>query len=265
MVDANMEVLQALANRNFGMDLNGAVKVASGLDMEMNGVSYALFGGETNANFENFKTLLGGRSASFPGVNGSYWQAADNAAFEIAGDIDIRLQVDSFTATGANSTMVSRWAASPNQVWEWRVSVGGANQWFWSTLGTDTSTIVQVGTLDTPGGHRLTMDVDDGAGNKVITHYRGGSLAQPLTQHDQDIIAGTTSIFTGSPAPLRVGARADAAGLSPYRGNISRMQLRNSAGTLVADFDTRFKAPGTTSFVDSVGVTWTAFGTAGIA
>jgi len=263
VVDTNIEVLQALGQRNFNLDLNGAIKVASGINKDLNGVSQQLYGVDWNGAFEQLRTLLGGRTANFPGVNGSYWQAADNAAFEIAGDIDVRLQVESFTPTGGNSTMVSRWAASPNQVWEWRVSVGGADQFFWSTLGTDTSAIIQVAPLGV-GGQRLFFDVDDGAGNKVLTHFQGPSLAHPLVQVDQDVVAGVTSIFAGSTAPLRIGARADASGLSPFNGRISRMQLRNSAGTLVADFDTRFKAAGTTNFVDSVGITWNAVGTASI-
>lgn len=263
MVDVNSEILQSLSQRNFGLDLPGGIRAASGVALDPNGVCRQLYSKEFNLCYEELVTLLGGRTANFPGTNGSYWQAADNAAFEIAGDIDIRIQVDTYGGpSGSNRAMVSRWAASPNQVWEWRVSVGGATQWFWSTLGTDTSPIITTAPFGT-GARRIFFDVDDGGGNKVLTHYLGFTL-DAMFQNEQDIVAGTTSIFTGSTSPLRIGARADASGSSAFIGRISRMQLRNSAGTLVADFDVRFTAPGTTTFVDSVGITWTAAGSASI-
>ncbi len=263
MVDVNAEILQALSSRNFGVDMPEGIRTASGLTGEPNGICRTLYSKEFNACFEELKTLLGGRTSNFPGINGSYWQAADNAAFEITGDIDVRLELVSITGTGGNAVYVSRWAASPNQVWEWRRSVGGADQFFWSTVGTDTSAIITMGVMR-PGAHRIVLDVNDGVGNRILTHSTAATLSGPFGQYDQDTVAGVTSIYGGSNSPLRVGARADASGLSPFLGRISRVQLRNTAGTLVADFDVRFLAPGTTTFVDSVGITWNAFGTVSI-
>lgn len=54
----NREVLQASAQATYGLDLPGAVRAASGLDLDLNGVCHALFGKEAGACFEELVDLL---------------------------------------------------------------------------------------------------------------------------------------------------------------------------------------------------------------
>lgn len=60
MAEGNSEVLQALAQANHGLDLNGALRVASGLDLDANGVAHALWGKEFHDSYDEAFTLLGG-------------------------------------------------------------------------------------------------------------------------------------------------------------------------------------------------------------
>ncbi len=60
MAEGNSEVLQALAQANHGLDLNGALRAASGLDLDGNGVAHALWGKELHDSYDEAFTLLGG-------------------------------------------------------------------------------------------------------------------------------------------------------------------------------------------------------------
>lgn len=58
--DSNSEALQALAQANFGLDLNGALREASGLDLDKNGIAQTLWGCEFAAAHDQAYALLGG-------------------------------------------------------------------------------------------------------------------------------------------------------------------------------------------------------------
>jgi hypothetical protein len=57
-MDANTEILQATAQANFGRDLNGALRIASGLKRDANGQARALTGKDLNASFTELLDLL---------------------------------------------------------------------------------------------------------------------------------------------------------------------------------------------------------------
>lgn len=56
--DANRETLNGLAQANFGKDLNGAVREATALDLDLNGACIAQFGKEFNQCHDDLVTLL---------------------------------------------------------------------------------------------------------------------------------------------------------------------------------------------------------------
>lgn len=257
MVDASENKLQALAQRNFDRDLNGALRVASGLSLDANGVARSLTGRDFNASFEELVTLLGGRAVSLPGTTGSYVQTPDHASLDITGDIDIRAEIIDVTGSG-NRALLSKWGPAAQNSYEWRESGFGQNQLVWSTDGTAALTD-DLAPLGEPVAFRVTMAVASG----TITSLKSsdGTLDGTWVQVDQDVV-GATSIFA-STTPLRVGARSNAAGDNAITGQLRRLQLRNGIdGTIVADPDFRFLAPGTTSFTDSTGKLWTFVGDA---
>src|SRR5690606_35784187 len=111
---------------------------------------------------------------------------------------------------------------------------------------------------------RATMDVDNGSGGRTITFYTGHTVAGPVTHlGDQIVQAGTTSIFSGT-APLEIGSR-EGGTADLYPGVVLAARVYDGIeGTLVADPDFRQQKPGTTSFTDSTGNTWTISGDAAI-
>lgn len=263
-MDVNYETLQAYGKRKYGKDLVGAVKEASGLNQEINGVCRTLFGKETNQCMVELTTLLGGNGAFLPGVAGSYWETPDVAGLRIIGDLDVRAEILEVNPTGTNRTILSKYNPTTNQAYEWRYNGFGFDEFVWSTTGanvlTDTSSQFGAGLI------RFTIDVVNAA-NRVLTWWYG--ITNDISAADvgwavrqQKTVAGNTSIFAGT-APLRIGARSDAAGNNPFSGRLGRVQLRDGLnGTIVANPDFRSLAPGLTNFVDSTGKTWTRAGTA---
>jgi len=82
---------------------------------------------------------------------------------------------------------------------------------------------------------RVTLDVDDGGGNRVSTFYTStdGTTWTPLG--DPVTVAATTSIHAGT-AILAVGALSSGSGL--LTGDVYRAQIYDGIdGTLVFDFD----------------------------
>lgn len=262
MVDVNYETLQSISRRNFGTEFPAALRLATGLTGDAPGIIRQLYGGEPNDNLAELVTVLGGRGANFAGTNGVYWETPNHVSLQLSGDLDFRAEIEN-VAGATNRNILSRYTPTTNQSYEWRYNGFGSNELVWSTLGnnalTDTTGIYDAKAI------RVTMDADDGAGNHIITWLAGDSIdATSWVTINSKTVAGATNIFAGT-AVLRIGARGDASGVNPFNGRIRRVQIRSSiGGTIVANPDFRFLAPGTTSFNDSTGKTWTAVGGASI-
>jgi hypothetical protein len=267
MPDANLEKLQAVARQNWNQDLNGALKAATGQQQDMEGICKNLFGESCNKHFIELKTLLGGNGAFFNGTAGAYWESADKAAFDIVGDIDIRAEVDQVVSGAVNRTILSKWLPASQQSYEWRYNGFGFDELVWSVTAAGAASTDTLAINSGIVAIRVTMDVDDLSGNRVITWYSSSNdridgtwTARPGSPKTT---AGVTSIFSGT-APLRIGTRSD--GTNPFNGRIRRLELRNGInGTVVANPDFRFQGTSTTNFVDAAGNTWTAAGGAVIA
>lgn len=257
MVDTNFEVLQSLAKRNFGLDLNGAARVASGLALDLDGISYSLYGRPAASAFTQLRALLGGGSLSLVNAVGSAIATPNHASFNVNADLDLRTEIAEFTLAG-NNAFVSRWNVAGQHVWEYRQATFGQHQFFWSADGTATVGPTDIGALAIPSIQRVTLVVATG----VLTHFRadyGGDIVNgPWTQLDQDTI-GATALFAGATTDLVIGARADATRTNNARARITRMALR-LGGVLVANPDFRFVQPGAASHTDSVGRVWTPVG-----
>jgi hypothetical protein len=206
------------------------------------------------------------------GAAGDYASTPDHASLDITGDIDIRVDATAQNWTPASEqTLLSKYADTGAQrSYRFAINSGGTLRLQWSTDGTtafSSSTTVVPTIPDTDRIIlRVTMDVNDGAGNRVVTFYTapagtGDVFTGPWTQIEQFTIAGTTSIFNSS-ADVEIGAR-DGGTQAPFAGIIHGAALYDGiAGTLVASPDFPGQTQGAASFVDAQGRTWTIQGNA---
>lgn len=211
--------------------------------------------------------------------NGSNAQALDNAALDITGDIDIR--VDARLNWGdrgsANVLEIAGKQENTGDQISWRFFqfgsgysdvFGGCLSLVWSTDGTAVSVLQASSTLPLPVAprHRIatrvTLDVNNGAGGWTAKFYYAPTIAGPWTKLGDDVtVAGTTSIFS-STANLNIGNVLSQAQNGPS-GSFYGAQIRNGIdGTLVANADFTALAPGTTAWTDSVGRSWSLNGSA---
>ncbi|PZT70204.1 hypothetical protein DN402_31805 [Streptomyces sp. SW4] len=138
----------------------------------------------------------------------------------------------------------------------------------WSTNGTSTTWVwcSKEVPLTTSGrlAIRFTMDVDNGAGGKVVAFYTAPTIAGPWVELDGGTLSGTTSIHSGT-APLRIGDATEQTNWRPALGRVHAVEVRNGInGSVVANPDFTAQAAATTSFTDSAGRTWSLAGNTGI-
>jgi hypothetical protein len=259
MADVNTEVLNAASQATYGLDFPGGLRVATGINKDPNGVCLTAWGKEFNEAGPEMLAVLSSHALLLDGASGAYASTPDVAALDIVGDIDLRVE---FMPTGGvqqDMALVAKWGAAGQRSYLLQRGFFGLPDMRWSANGT-----AELNSLGIPSSLpfalRATVDVNNGASGNTTVHYGAPSLDDTFVQFDDEIKAGTTSIFS-STAPLTVGA-TEAGAARRFIGRIVRVQVRNSAGTLVADPDFRNLAPGTTSFQDSTGKTWTVHGTA---
>jgi hypothetical protein len=202
------------------------------------------------------------------GEVGSFASTPDAAALDIVGDIDLRADVSLDQWMNGGQVLVSKWGAST--AFSYRLGMlGGRIQLVWSNNGTSILAEVSTVTVTVPDGGRLavraTLDVVSGA-NRVVTFYTAPSLDGPWTQLGSAITtAGNTSIFSGSANVVLGNNSTGSLSHEPAIGIMHGIQILNGiGGTAVANPDFAAQPVGTTSFVDSAGLTWTLQGDATI-
>lgn len=186
----------------------------------------------------------------------------DAAALDIVGDIDIRFDatLDNWLASGSVE-LCGKGNATGNQR-SWLLLMRDSRLLFeWSTTGADTIGATSTVDLPVPGSGRVAvrvvLDVNNGAGGNTTTFYTAGSLAGTWTQlGDPVVTAGVTSIFN-STASVCVGDGRPGLAFPSSSGQVHAFELRNSAGTVVANPDFSAQAAGATSFADGTGKVWT--------
>ena len=198
----------------------------------------------------------------------------DNAVLDIVGDIELRGDaiIDDWLDTlGTLRThvLVAKWPATgtgtPQSSYRLAIT-GGAIQFIWSITGTDFGGAVSISLAGLiPASGRLavaaSMDVNNGAGGKDIRFFTAPTIAGPWTQlGPTQTTAGVTSIFSGTTA---VSAGSNADGSEKMGGILYAVQVLTgfSGGTQVANPNFYLQPPGTTSFNDAAGRTWTLTGT----
>lgn len=186
----------------------------------------------------------------------------DTAALDITGDIDVRVDLapDLWKGAGIGYELIGKYVLTGDQR-SWRLMVTGEGELLFTWSPTGTSTILehrspQIPILRERQAIRATLDVNNGLGGYTLTYYVAESLTGTWHQFGQTVTtSGTTSIFS-STAPLEVGDIA-AIGFTNHERRIYGAEVRNSAGTVVANPSFSGQAVGTTAFSDATGKTWT--------
>lgn len=203
-----------------------------------------------------------------PGTVGNYASTPDNAALDIVGDIDLRIDatLDNWQSGGI-SVLVAKWNDTGNQRSYTLQVAAGLLQMVWSNNGI--AVLFASSTLPVPAisgrlAVRATLDVDNGAAGRTVTFYTAPTLAGPWIPLGVPVVqGGVTSIFSGT-ALGEVGTN-NSGTFGMWSGVAYAAEIRNGIdGTVVANPNFAAQSPGTTVFVDGAGRTWTLNGTASI-
>lgn len=257
MPDSNEEVLNAAAQARFGLDLNGALRAATGLALDANGISKFLFGAkDLNANHAGMLSLLTG-GVLLDGTSNSYIETSDKAALDLAGDMDIRVEFVYTSTTFANGVLLAKWTPGTQQSYQlFLIPVLTTQQLITSSTGANSVTNQLNAATGRAASLKATLDADNGASGRTARFFSASSLDGTYTELAGSPVttAGVTTVFN-STSVLRLGAFGD--GTGGFVGRIHRAELRSSIdGTVVANPDLRNVARGATSFVDGAGNTW---------
>lgn len=190
----------------------------------------------------------------------------DAVSLDITGNIDIRAVIDFPDYSDGNQTLVAKYTGTGNQrSYALRIDGSGNLAMLYSLTGavaltaTATTSIYSVGAQD---GSPVTVRVTRESGTGIITFYIGNELEPDPASWTQigSTVAGTAGALFSGTALLEVGTlNAGASDMST--GNILFAQVRSGlAGPIVANPDFTAQPPGTLSFVDSTGKTWTMRG-----
>lgn len=222
------------------------------------GVSLAARAGSSasaDSNDPRFLDWNGDNYIYLPGAAGNYLSVPDQTAFDLTGDLDIRVKValDDWTPS-ASQVLLAKRATTGQTSYSLRVFTGGALELAWSPDGTTGAVIAKTSTAVTgitdgePMWVRATLDVDNGASGNDVKFYTSEDGATWTQLGSTVTTAGVTSVYA-STSIVEVGSRATGAS-DPLTGKVYRAVIRDSiGGSPVLDIDTALVASGSaTSF-----------------
>lgn len=190
----------------------------------------------------------------------------DTAALSFTGDIDIRVDVDLPSWTGAlgNGIRLVQKDGGAGQIsWRFFVNSGTASSGsgltlLWSADGTTTISVDSTVPLPWQTGRiavRATLDVNNGAAGNTVTFYFADTMNGTWTQLGAAVVtAGTTSIFNSTASVQTGNVPTTTATYAEYYGI---KVLEGIGGTERANPDFTAQSEGATSFADAAGNTWT--------
>ena len=164
---------------------------------------------------------------------GDYVSCGDNATFDIAGDIDLRVGAKFDVISGDNEILMARWSSGTNRHFVFTREGGSTLKLFWYTGTALISQESDTGlAITNPRHYRVTLDAANGA-NRIITFDFSdediSTTSVTWTQHSQHIIAGTTSIQAAGTEGVTLGERIDTPG-QDLDGRIYWGEMYNGIG-----------------------------------
>jgi hypothetical protein len=175
-----------------------------------------------------------------PGTVGNYISTPDSTVNSITGDIDIRFFGKSPDWTSTAMDLVSKYDNIGNhRSYMLQVTATGVPQLWYAQVGT--TALNQFASIPAPAvdgqpfGFRVTVDVDNGLGQHVITFYTSPDYYTWTILGAVRTVTGVINLWDGT-APLIIGARGD--GNEPFNGTVYHAEVRNGIeGPIVAKFD----------------------------
>jgi len=170
------------------------------------GIYYGQIGRNTPC---RVSVMTGEPYLDLPGTTVDYAETVDNAALDITGDIDLR--IDMTTANWIPPTMSGtvEWIGKSSDVGQRSWFLGARNGRLYFEGSADGTTVLSASSTIPPvipGSGRLAvrvwLDVDNGSGGNTVRFYTAENLDAPYTQLGDPVTqTGTTSIFNStSPA-----------------------------------------------------------------
>lgn len=208
--------------------------------------------------------------------SGGNCHTPDAAAFDITGDMDVRVDVAAADWTPPlTAVLAGKWVATGNQrSWSLFLNTNGTLDFSWSTAGTSGTVLSATSTAAVSASNgarkavRATIDVVDGA-NKTVTFYTADTISGTWTQLGSAVTtAGNTSIFAGT-ADVSLGSLDGIAlfgSTTTLIGKVYAFQLYSGiAGTRVAHADFTGLRAGDTEYDDNDDNPWTFEGSCAVA
>lgn len=183
----------------------------------------------------------------------------DHASLDITGDIEIVVDAE-LPKSYSPMAMLGKYTGLGQLSWSFRLVTPTQLQFFWAVNGT--SPLVFQNSNEAPfsffgrrTAFKVTVDVDNGAGQHVVSFFVADTAAGPFTSIGSFTRAGTTSFFS-STSPVEAGRRYTST--PPFDAKYRKIEIRNGiAGTLVASPDFTTLTESATSITDAQGRVWT--------
>ena len=188
---------------------------------------------------------LSGSGLVLGGLVGNYASTPDTGPLDITGDIDIQVRatIPDWTPATTMNFVCKRIDAGNQQSYDLVLNINGTLNLRTSATGAgpllqNNSTVATGATNGTTKWIRATLDVDDGAGNRVCKFYTSDDGTTWTQLGTTVTTAGTASIFNSN-SPVEIGSRN--AGVNELlTGTIHRVIIRNGydgAGFVMFDAD----------------------------
>jgi hypothetical protein len=199
-----------------------------------------------------------------PGVAGNYLSVPDEAALDITGDIDIRVQVamDDWTPAATSTFISKRLSTGDQRSFSMGINTTGILNFQWSIDGTAPlnarSATVTTGISDGQTKWvRATLDVDNGSSGNDVKFFLSDDGATWTQLGTTVTTAGVTSIHSGT-APVTLGTTQPS--IDMLAGKVYRAQIYSdlTETNKVLDVDTSVITTGAaTTFTALTGQTVT--------
>lgn len=175
-------------------------------------------------------------SATFDGISGTYESVPDAPEFDITGDMCIvaKVALDDWTP-GASGSILGKLIPVGNQrSYVFGVLASTGRLFFQAFDGTNITINQQSADPEFVDGSSqwvaVTVDVDDGAGNHVLTWWVGGTGAVPVWSINQvDTVIGPNPTIHAGTAPLEIGSY-NLGTVTPFDGDILYVALFDGIG-----------------------------------
>jgi Mg-chelatase subunit ChlD len=197
-------------------------------------------------------TSAGVGYVSLPGVEGDWVEAPDDNPMDVTGDLDVRMLVEFDDVSEARFMVLANkghtWSESDSS-WEFwkRASPSSQAGFAWRDASGTRTAMYSWGSgdylVDGPRWYRVTLEVDNGSGEHVVTFWYSDDPPDTdpgqvsWTEQSHNDLSGTTSV-RASTAPVRLGESDEEDEF--FAGNLFYFELRDGiSGTVVANPDFR--------------------------